>query len=87
VELVLSYYGNGRWKDCSDMNSHHETQFLALDITKAESYLDWIPLWSTEEALKYTVDWYKKFQTANVYSLCLDQISIYTEKWKSKKVK
>jgi len=87
VELVLSYYGKGKWKDCSEIKAHHEAKLLSLDITKAKSVIDWSPLWSIEEALRYTIDWYKNARSGNVYSLCLDQISLYSEKWKSKRVK
>jgi CDP-glucose 4,6-dehydratase len=36
----------------------HETNYLHLDSAKAQSQLNWRPVWGVDEALKKTMDWY-----------------------------
>jgi CDP-glucose 4,6-dehydratase len=38
-----------------------ESKFLALDISRAKKQLGFIPKWSSEKALRYTLEWYKNF--------------------------
>jgi CDP-glucose 4,6-dehydratase len=37
----------------------HEAGFLHLDSTKANRRLGWRPVWSLDEALRATADWYR----------------------------
>jgi len=39
----------------------HEASLLKLDCTKAYRNLSWTPVWSVEEALKFTILWYKNY--------------------------
>ncbi len=39
-----------------------EANLLRLDVTKARRELRWKSVWSLEESIKYTVDWYKAFE-------------------------
>ena len=38
----------------------HEASFLKLDITKATTLLDWSPVFTAEEAVAETIDWYRR---------------------------
>jgi CDP-glucose 4,6-dehydratase len=49
-----------------------------LDISKAKKLLDWKPVLTIDEAIKYTVDWYKTFKAD--YYFCVRQINDYTDK-------
>lgn len=77
VELVIKNWGSGEWEDVSDKNAVHEATLLALDCNKAKRYLRWKPILDIEEALKFTVEWYKNYSKENVYDLCKKQIIYY----------
>ena len=85
VETVINNYGEGEWHDISDTELPHEAGLLALDISKAYHRLNWRPVLSFDETIHFTIDWYKKYKTEDVLSLCEKQIEAYTEKWRSKK--
>lgn len=40
----------------------HESTYLALDSTKAQKGLGWVPAWSVEEGIDRTADWYAGYQ-------------------------
>jgi CDP-glucose 4,6-dehydratase len=43
-----------------DNESHpHETGLLHLDSTRAHEALSWRPVWTLDEALHHTADWYR----------------------------
>ena len=51
---------------------------LGLVTDKVFHQLGWSPCWSLQEAVKYTVAWYRAVeQGADVQSLCLGQIQAY----------
>ena len=91
AEKVVKYYGKGEWKDVSaatfehnkaKSNLHaesamHEAKLLSLNIDKAVSVLCWKPKLSIDEAVKLTVDYYKRRHDEDVYELCGKQIGMY----------
>jgi CDP-glucose 4,6-dehydratase len=77
VEKMTKRWGSGQWADCSNPDEKHEATLLSLDISKAYFLLNWKPKWGIDEAINYTVDWYKKSENENAYSLCLGQIDEY----------
>jgi len=58
VEEVLKAWP-GEWIDASDGRGPHEATLLTLAIDKAAARLDWRPVWSFEEGVRATVDWYR----------------------------
>jgi CDP-glucose 4,6-dehydratase len=60
VEKAISIWGSGSWNDVSDDNQPHEAGLLKLDISKAVRALDWTPKLNAEEAIRWTVEWYKQ---------------------------
>ncbi len=96
VETVIKYYGRGEWKDISSRSGSgpssgangyakgahqpHEAKLLNLDIGKAVSVLGWKPKLNIDEAVKLTVDYYKRCGAEDVYELCGKQIRMYAEK-------
>lgn len=83
ADYIVKYWQSGRWVNLSSEDeSMHEAAFLALDCTKAKTYLKWRPIFSLEEAIKYTVNWYKRYKSINVYDLCVEQIEDYIQKLK-----
>lgn len=77
VNKLIANYGKGKLKDVSDPNALHEANLLMLDISKAKFKLGWEPRMNINQCLAMTVDWYKRYQDENVYSLCVEQIMEY----------
>ncbi len=42
--------------------NYHEANLLSLDSTKANSELNWQPVWNVEIAIKKTAEWYQAFE-------------------------
>ena len=58
-----------KWK-LSDMPQPHEANLLFLNSEKARDQLYWKPVWSFQESIKNTSNWYKNwFENKNVISL------------------
>ena len=79
VEKVIKYYGKGTWKDVSNPNEVHEAKLLNLDTSKARFILGWKPKLNVDEAIKMTVEWYKKYKIDNAYRICEEQIKVFTD--------
>ncbi|MGN0344816.1 MAG: CDP-glucose 4,6-dehydratase [Lachnospiraceae bacterium] len=77
AEQVVEQYGKGVLVDASEEDAPHEAGKLVLNIEKAEKILGWKPRLCVEDAIKWTVDWYKNRDTKNVYEMCLEQIEQY----------
>ena len=77
---VIENYGSGDLNDLSDHDALHEAKLLMLDISKARYELGWQPKMNISETVALTIDWYKRFNSENVFELCLEHIQKYTEK-------
>jgi CDP-glucose 4,6-dehydratase len=78
VELIVNRWGSGGWRDASMPGAPHEATLLRLDIRKAQTELGWGPRWSFEQAVAYTVDWYKASrQLPSMADYCRAQIDQY----------
>ncbi len=71
---VIKNYGSGELKDSSDPNAVHEAKLLMLNINKAKSLLGWYPRMNMQQCMELVVDWYKRYQTEDVYELCVEEI-------------
>lgn len=60
VETAIGSWGNGNWTNLSVTGQPHEANLLKLDITKAMQQLNWKPKLSAEEAIRWTIDWYRQ---------------------------
>jgi len=65
-------------KDLSDPNALHEAQLLMLDISKAKYKLGWQPRLNINQTVELTVDWYKRYNTEDVYRVCLEHIEKFS---------
>jgi CDP-glucose 4,6-dehydratase len=60
VQKAIDVYGEGGYS-LDINNSHpHEAGLLKLDISKAQSELNWHPKYKSEKAINVTIDWYKQ---------------------------
>jgi CDP-glucose 4,6-dehydratase len=74
-----------RWK-LSDLLHPHEANLLHLDSEKAKEKLKWKPVWSFEESIKKTSNWYKNwFDHKEIISLL--QLESYIKDAKNKSLK
>ncbi len=78
VEKIIKYYGKGTWKDTSNVKELHEAKLLNLDISKAKLLLGWHPVLNVEEAIQFTIQYYRRYIKEDVYKLCTKQIKGYT---------
>jgi CDP-glucose 4,6-dehydratase len=56
---LIALWGSGSAEIDSDAHPH-ETHALRLDSSKARTLLGWRPLLDVDEALRWTVEWYRK---------------------------
>ncbi|MDQ6699161.1 MAG: CDP-glucose 4,6-dehydratase [Acidobacteriota bacterium] len=76
-DLIVSFWqgasSNGAgWQDISGGEAPHEAQFLKLDSSKARQQLGWRPRLTLPEAVRMTVEWYRRSSEAMTPSEVLD---------------
>ncbi len=76
VKLALEIWGEGNYEDQSDPNAVHEAKLLMLDIHKAIKELSWHPRYSSKDAIRITMEWYKN-AIGNEKDYTLGQIKDY----------
>lgn len=79
VERVTAEWGAGRFVHRADAGERHEATFLALDSSKSRARLGWRPVLDVNDAVAWTVDWYRRFLagSASAESLIDEQIASY----------
>jgi CDP-glucose 4,6-dehydratase len=80
VKNLIQRWGSGSYNDLSikSLLQPHESKVLMLDIAKVKKSLGWKPALTIDEAIQYTVDWYK---TPDIdYDFCVKQINDYSAK-------
>lgn len=77
VQRVISAYGKGRYRDISNDSNPHEAQLLMLDISKAMFELGWKPKLNIHQTIEFTIDWYKKYMSEEMYLTCVRQIECF----------
>jgi CDP-glucose 4,6-dehydratase len=69
VERVLVLMGSSLGLDVQN-NATNEIDFQCLNASKARELLNWQPLFSLEEGLRRTIEWYKNFLRASSELQC-----------------
>ena len=79
VEEILLHWP-GRWEDKSDPAAVHEARFLNLATEKALQLLRWEPVWSFEQTIAQTVNWYRENNShpERTAAFTVGQIAAYT---------
>lgn len=77
---LIKDYGQGELCDLSDPNALHEANLLMLDISKAKFKLGWEPRMNIDQCISLVVDWYRRYRTEDVYSLCIEEINTFLNK-------
>lgn len=84
VNLAINAWGGGEYENLVKYDQPHEAGMLKLDISKAIADLKWMPLLNAEDAIRYTIKWYKEF-AGNKGKMALyteEQILNYLSKYK-----
>jgi CDP-glucose 4,6-dehydratase len=86
IEKVIKCWNFNNWEEIINLNkqNYHETKLLKLDITKAMIKLNWKPVLNINEAIKFTVDWYKEHNPD--YNYDSNQINEFISIAKRKKI-
>ncbi len=79
AETLVSLWGSGEVVDKSDPHAVHEASLLTLDFTKARFLLGWTPVLKLEDALSFTLDWYKHYNGPEGKELSALQIARYAD--------
>ena len=82
ADKIVAQWESGDWINLSTENAPHEAKLLSLDISKANSYLKWFPVWNIDKTIEKTVEWYKEYKRKDPYRICLDQIEEFQAKTK-----
>ena len=77
--MFVQSLDRGVLKDVSDTNTLHEANILLLDNTKAKIRLGWKPRLDVLQTINLVADWYKRYQTEEVYKLCVNEIISFLE--------
>ena len=57
---LKSYWSALEWTHVEG-NHLHEATLLYLDSAKARQHLQWNPIWSLDQCLQITAEWYKTY--------------------------
>jgi CDP-glucose 4,6-dehydratase len=76
VEKAIECWGKGNWKDTSAFHQPHEAGLLKLDISKAQKELSWQPKLNSQQAIEWTINWYKE-APKNIFDFTIAQIKKY----------
>jgi len=85
VLATLQQYWTGFNWTVTTQPQPHEANILYLDSAKAKARLGWQPVWTLQDALAATADWYHAFKTGNS-SISREQLTAFIKAAYSKKV-
>jgi len=77
IKKALSIYGTGTYQNNSSNQQPHEAKLLMLDIQRAKATLHWKPRLNAENAITWTINWYKDFNQNNAKEVTEQQIADY----------
>lgn len=77
AKKLVKYYEKG--DIIFDKNDNlHEAKLLMLDIEKSKEVLDWSPIYNSDETIRQTIEWYKRFYLKeNMFEFTINQIKQY----------
>jgi CDP-glucose 4,6-dehydratase len=81
VEAFIRCWGSGTYEVSSEEHPH-EAGLLKLDISKSIHLLEWRPVLGFDDAIQWTVAWYRRFHdsaAAGLDGFTRDQILEYVE--------
>jgi CDP-glucose 4,6-dehydratase len=80
IEEVLRHWP-GSWLDRREPGAPHEAELLNLATDKADSLLGWRSVWSFEQAVAKTVEWYRVIAAgSDPVQFTREQIQAYSQR-------
>ncbi len=78
LDLLITAWGeSASWAQVGN-EQLHEAHYLKLDITKANTLLNWSPRWSLEDAIQKVVDWHHALNKGeDMLAVSLGQLNEY----------
>jgi CDP-glucose 4,6-dehydratase len=61
VDMAIQSWGTGEYVIKQDASQPHEAGLLKLDISKAVTELNWMPKLNAQQAIRYSISWYKQY--------------------------
>jgi CDP-glucose 4,6-dehydratase len=83
TEKIIHEWGSGTWgSGFQTEDTPHEANCLRLDIAKSVARLGWKPVYSIDEAVQQTIEWYKHYYSGemDMHGISLNQIASYLQK-------
>ncbi|MDB4598734.1 CDP-glucose 4,6-dehydratase [Candidatus Pseudothioglobus singularis] len=75
-EMILKWPNSSWMLDPS--SNPHEADFLKLNISKAQSKLNWKPTWELSDSLERIISWHQSWLHGDdMYLVCLNEIKAY----------
>ena len=76
TQMMIKEWGTGQFQLAQPSDNQLESTYLRLDVQKAKDHLMWQAAYSTQDAVKATIDWYKHAKgRERAYSM--DQIKAF----------
>jgi CDP-glucose 4,6-dehydratase len=82
VKTAIRCWGQGEMHVPDQTGALHEAGLLQLDITKAGEVLQWKPKMLAEQAILFTIEWYREYIAApgNAAKKTIEQINYFNNK-------
>jgi len=78
VDAAVSAWGSGSWEHTGEAGAVHEAGLLALECAKARRRLGWSPALSVNDAVAWTMEWYRgRLDGADMREVSSAQIAEY----------
>jgi CDP-glucose 4,6-dehydratase len=80
VDRLAGLWGDGAGWGADEGDHPYEARLLAVEIGKAEAALGWRPVWTVDEAVARTVEWYRAFgEGRDMRALSQSQIEAFED--------
>ena len=90
VNKISGHWKKGNWKKSKRnlKNKFSESKSLQIDSTKARKLLEWKNVYSIDETISETINWYKTYydDKSLIYDLSVEQITKYIKNAQKKKL-
>ena len=77
VKKALAIWQSNDAQVLGTKSNYKETEYLGISSRKAKELLNWSPLYSIDETLEHTINWYKEYRTRKSFSAQFDMSDIY----------
>jgi CDP-glucose 4,6-dehydratase len=77
VKIAIKEWGSGNYEVLEQLGEPHEASLLKLDISKANSFLNWVPKYNSRMAIKNTISFYKEDSVENLISKIINDLKSY----------